>query len=128
MVHAQVAIPTGITGTTAVLCINHACSGGTFQAPSPTPSMDYYPGVLTGNFDANVIADPNVHPGLIDVQIYVPSLGPDTESLVYIDGDVYSVTIVDAAGTLLLDVMRSVTYSPYGTPGCGQHRSLQLDF
>jgi hypothetical protein len=126
-VDAYVAVPTGIMGTTATLCINSTCARGTFETPSLTPSMDYYPDVLRGDSDANVIADPNVKSGLIDFEIYVPFDEKDNSSLVYTDGDVYTETIADSAGTLLLDATQSVTYGSYGTSSCGYYKSLQLD-
>ena len=126
-VDASFADPAGIMGTTAKLCINSACAHGTFGTPSPTPSMDYYPGVLTGDLDANVFADPTDKADVIDLQIFVPFTDPINESIVYADGDVYTLTIVDSAGTHLLDATRSATYASHGTSACGYYKSLQLD-
>jgi hypothetical protein len=126
-VDAVVTDPAGIMGTTAMLCINSACARGTFGTPSPTPSMDYYPGVLTGDLDANVIADPTDKADVIDLQIFVPFTDPVNASLDYADGDVYTLTVVDSAGTQLLDATRSAMYATYGTSACGYYKSLHLE-
>ena len=93
-----------LSGTTVKLCLNGACTTGTFSPTAPTD-------ILTeGAFEAEAVAASEASGASVEMKI----LGGGG----YTNGDVYALSIVDGSGTVLFSKSAIASYVDVDGP-CG---------